>query len=357
MTKYFNIFWLFLLAPVAGFYFAFYQADLTSSFSNNDLLLETESTVEDIKRINKSVDNVKGHTASISKSLTAIKEDAVVETTVYHQQQELIAQAAMTSGVQARQSDIVLEQVLSNLLGEPIGTKKGKNATIKVYTLDEAGYRGYMAKVTVHNSNALRMVLANDKIENKVGETPSRAAKRMNASLAINAGGFFRKDGTLVPLGVTLVDGKFKTFYHEHNYPFVGFDKHGQFVILNKITSKEQITSKSILQGASFRPILLKDGKKVPISNRLKTDKHPRTIIGNFSNGDLLFIVIDGRRQGWSNGISLEDAQDKLLSFKVKNAYNLDGGGSSAFYFNGKVLNKPSDGRERPVTTNIVVIP
>jgi exopolysaccharide biosynthesis protein len=67
--------------------------------------------------------------------------------------------------------------------------------------------------------------------------------------------------------------------------------------------------------------------------------------------------VIDGRRQGWSVGVTLEEAQDKLLEFKVRDAYNLDGGGSSTFYYDGKVLNRPSDGRERVVTTNIVVLP
>jgi exopolysaccharide biosynthesis protein len=35
----------------------------------------------------------------------------------------------------------------------------------------------------------------------------------------------------------------------------------------------------------------------------------------------------------------------------------LDGGGSSTFYYDGKILNRPSDGRERRVTTNIVIIP
>ncbi|MFY9415736.1 MAG: phosphodiester glycosidase family protein, partial [bacterium] len=38
-------------------------------------------------------------------------------------------------------------------------------------------------------------------------------------------------------------------------------------------------------------------------------------------------------------------------------AYNLDGGGSSTMVFAGEVLNRPSDGRERPVATNIVITP
>jgi exopolysaccharide biosynthesis protein len=56
-------------------------------------------------------------------------------------------------------------------------------------------------------------------------------------------------------------------------------------------------------------------------------------------------------------GVTLEEAQSKLQEFNVRDAYNLDGGGSSTFYYDGKILNRPSDGRERRVTTNIVIIP
>jgi exopolysaccharide biosynthesis protein len=47
----------------------------------------------------------------------------------------------------------------------------------------------------------------------------------------------------------------------------------------------------------------------------------------------------------------------KLLDLGVIDAYNLDGGGSSAFVFDGRVLNRPSDGSERPVVNNIVIMP
>ena len=37
-------------------------------------------------------------------------------------------------------------------------------------------------------------------------------------------------------------------------------------------------------------------------------------------------IVIDGRQNDWSIGVTLETLQDKLLELGVKEAYNLDGG-------------------------------
>jgi exopolysaccharide biosynthesis protein len=50
------------------------------------------------------------------------------------------------------------------------------------------------------------------------------------------------------------------------------------------------------------------------------------------------------------------------LLIPVKNTsplegYNLDGGGSSTMVFKGQVLNRPSDGKERKVSNNIVIMP
>ena len=76
-----------------------------------------------------------------------------------------------------------------------------------------------------------------------------------------------------------------------------------------------------------------------------------------YPNGDLFFIVVDGRQSNWSNGITLEEMQILLLRLGVMEAFNLDGGGSSTFVYDGKVLNKPSDGSSRKLATNIVVLP
>lgn len=47
----------------------------------------------------------------------------------------------------------------------------------------------------------------------------------------------------------------------------------------------------------------------------------------------------------------------ELAELGVKEGYNLDGGGSSTFVFQGRTLNRPSDGKQRPVSTNIVILP
>jgi len=357
MVKYLNLFFIFLIAPIIGFYFAYYEENPTYVFGKSAASnLPVHQMVEKIDMINQELlitnNTMKDTGENISKIVETINENSKI----YEQQKNQIEQLIATSQQQSEKSDIVLEKILSNLLGEPIYVHKGKHSTIKVYTLVEAGYRGYMAKVRPHTSEALKLVLADDKLVSS-GETTSSAAKRADAILAVNAGGHWVNEaGKLSALGTIVVDGKVKKFSNSTNLSFVGFNTSGQLVG-GHFETEEELKKNNILQGSSFLPTLLQDGKKTKIPSDWANARHPRTIIGNFSNNELLFIVIDGRKTGWSNGVTLEEVQDKLLSFKVKDAFNLDGGGSSTFYFDGKVLNKPSDGKERPVSSNLVVLP
>jgi len=102
---------------------------------------------------------------------------------------------------------------------------------------------------------------------------------------------------------------------------------------------------------------LIKGGVARPIDAEWVETKHPRTIIGEYANGDLIFIVVDGRQSDWSAGVTLERLLEKLVELGVKEGYNLDGGGSSTFVYKGEILNRPSDGKARPVVTNFIIMP
>lgn len=350
LIKIINLFSILLITPILGFIFASYDQKNDYTFSGFNYLEEQlDITKQELEISNINLDGIKTETNSMFV-------DATIENTEYGMQINSINNSIASSKTQKEQSDIVLEQVLSNLLGDPIATHKGKNSAIKIYTLEGVDYRGYMAKITPYTAQALNIVLADDELISN-GEKTSDAAERTGGILAVNAGGFMSNStGKLQPLGLTVSDGKVVQFSTEESLTFVGFNSSGKLVS-KKYKSEEEIVADKIMQGASFTPTLLQDGKKVKIPSKWANAKQPRTIIGSFSNDDILIIVIDGRRTGWSNGVTLEDVQDKLLSFKIKNAYNLDGGGSSAIYYDGEILNKPSGGIERLVTTNLVVLP
>lgn len=80
----------------------------------------------------------------------------------------------------------------------------------------------------------------------------------------------------------------------------------------------------------------------------------PRTAIGIKEDGSWLLVVVDGR-QAHSQGMTLEELAELMVKYGAKSAVNLDGGGSSEMVVKGSIVNSPSDGRERPVGSGIVV--
>lgn len=82
----------------------------------------------------------------------------------------------------------------------------------------------------------------------------------------------------------------------------------------------------------------------------------PRTAIGIREDGSWLLVVVDGR-QANSLGMTLEELAELMVKYGAKSAVNLDGGGSSEMVVKGSIVNSPSDGRERPVGSGIMVTP
>jgi Phosphodiester glycosidase len=86
--------------------------------------------------------------------------------------------------------------------------------------------------------------------------------------------------------------------------------------------------------------------------------RHPRTLAGVKRDGALLLVTIDGRRAGWSAGVTLPEAARVMRSLGARDALNLDGGGSTGMVVRGEVVNRPSDPTgERAVSDGIFVLP
>jgi exopolysaccharide biosynthesis protein len=82
----------------------------------------------------------------------------------------------------------------------------------------------------------------------------------------------------------------------------------------------------------------------------------PRTAVGLTQDGRILLVVVDGR-QALSKGMSLLELALFLRELGAVNAMNLDGGGSSEMIVKGRIVNKPSDGKERRVGNALAVVP
>lgn len=99
-----------------------------------------------------------------------------------------------------------------------------------------------------------------------------------------------------------------------------------------------------IQQAVSGPAIVLKDGEVVKTGDK---STHPRTAVGYSQDKRYVyFIVIDGRRPGYSMGATLESVGETLKYFGAHDGLNLDGGGSTTMVARGKdgnpyVLNRP----------------
>ncbi|WP_456832475.1 phosphodiester glycosidase family protein [Deinococcus sp. UYEF24] len=86
--------------------------------------------------------------------------------------------------------------------------------------------------------------------------------------------------------------------------------------------------------------------------------RNPRTAVGIMNDGTLLFVTVDGRNPTHSVGASIPELTTLMLNLGAVDAMNLDGGGSTATYVNGRLQGVPSDATgERPDGDAIVILP
>ena len=105
-----------------------------------------------------------------------------------------------------------------------------------------------------------------------------------------------------------------------------------------------------------FGPALLdENGHATEITHSLSR-RNPRAAIGCFEPGHYCFVIVDGRIDGWSEGITLSDLSRLMENIGCKAAYNLDGGASAQMYWNGEIINNTC-GKGRMVSDIIYLLP
>ena len=254
-------------------------------------------------------------------------------------------------------SSAVVDPVEQGEEVQQINFEENHSGTIKIYNIDGGSFKGKMAVVY----DPTKVVVGYSEFIPKRGETTSSIAKRNKAILAINAGGFMDLQWTGTggaPMGFIIHDGK--VVYNEVKNEDVKqdsavFTEKGMLIVGKH--SIKQLLKLGAKEGVSFGPPLIVNGKPTISKGDGGWGISPRTAIGQREDGAVLFLVIDGRSLG-SLGATLRDVQDILLQYKAVNAVNLDGGSSTTMYFNGKLINRPSDALgERTVPSVFMVIP
>ena len=108
-----------------------------------------------------------------------------------------------------------------------------------------------------------------------------------------------------------------------------------------------------LVQGGRRQKIRVPSGESYEFSSML--ERHPRSAVG-WNRDSVFLVVVDGRQQELSVGMTLEELGDFLVSLGCEEGVNLDGGGSSTLWLGGSVRNSPCDGKERPISNSLMVI-
>lgn len=130
------------------------------------------------------------------------------------------------------------------------------------------------------------------------------------------------------------------------------------FTVSSDTFDINSINSDTLWQAWEFGPSLLEDDgtakKTFPNAYSTIDRQNPRTIIGYYEPGHYCFVTVDGRKTGYSNGLTIAESALLMESLGCKLAFNLDGGQTTQFYWNDKVFNRPYEGGR--FTSDIIYI-
>jgi len=110
--------------------------------------------------------------------------------------------------------------------------------------------------------------------------------------------------------------------------------------------------------------LLVKDGRALDdwtdeqLREGFSTERHPRTMIGVDDDGKVWLVAVDGRQPVHSVGMSFAELQRLAARLRLRDALNLDGGGSTTMVVADRIVNHPSDEQgPRPVSDALLVLP
>jgi hypothetical protein len=103
-----------------------------------------------------------------------------------------------------------------------------------------------------------------------------------------------------------------------------------------------------ILDAIGGGPVLVQSGKAVFRADEGFTldqlvPRQPRSAVGQTQDGRIIFATIDGRRPGYSVGMTNFELALLMMRLGAYTSSALDGGGSATMAFDGKLLNRPAD--------------
>ena len=247
----------------------------------------------------------------------------------------------------------ILYEVISNAT-----MYQDQDMTITLEKIRKFNSDVYVVHVHIRNMQVMQSLFAKDTFGKNISEATSSMAKRAGAVLAIN-GDFhgYRFKGLIIRNGRLYLDTPRSA--PDNTVMLMHRDGPLSSIIEGSIPGADVLAS-GVLHSFSFGPVLVNDGAITSLESNFARRKNPRTAIGLIEPHHYVIVVADGRTDQ-SPGLSMQELAQTFVDLGATFAYNLDGGGSSALWFQNKIVNRPTfDGTrfgERAVSDALGFIP
>ena len=252
----------------------------------------------------------------------------------------------------AETNNVALANVTENTY-----TSENVKITISEKTVEDT--KVYIADVIISDPSSLMAGLANNTFGRNITQTTSQIAQSQGAVLAINGDYYgFRNSGYVMRNMYLYRDTPSSDSEAED---LVIYEDGTMEIVKESEVSAKELQANGATQIYSFGPGLVSNGE-ITVSKgdevgRAKAS-NPRTAIGMIEKGHYVFVVSDGRSDE-SEGLSLSQLATVMKDLGCSVACNLDGGGSSTMWFNGKVINNPTSNgnkvKERSVSDIVYI--
>jgi exopolysaccharide biosynthesis protein len=201
----------------------------------------------------------------------------------------------------------------------------------------------YVAVLTTSNHRLVKAAFGSDTYGKNFKEKTSVMAERKNAIFAINGDYYgFRDIGFVVRNGLVY---RITPRPADSDSAVVLNDEGIMSTFEERDTNLEGLNGLNPWQVWSFGPVLINQNTltvnpstKVPY----ELASNPRTAIGQIRDDQFIFVCSDGRTSE-SAGLSVYELASIFVEYGARFAYNLDGGGSATMWFNGRLINKPTN--------------
>lgn len=218
----------------------------------------------------------------------------------------------------------------------------------------ELSGRSYFAKLMIVNDPS-RVELAtiypwSDNPDGKKGQTLEQLVNSGNYIGGVNGGEYY-SDGNWggKPKGLVVSKGEILYNVPQKGDVMIGFTEDDILMVMDtgSLSAKKVealVEEYKIRDAVTFKDIddgddnhftkLIINGEAREISGN-GSGANPRTAIGQRADGAVLILVTDGRGASGHLGATAKDLISIMQEYDAVNAANLDGGSSSAMYYNG----------------------